>query len=289
MTEDGSASASLEALRNEIDSIDGEIHRLIRRRAEVVEALGALKQANGPSLALRPGREAQVLRRLVATHTGRFPTAALLSLWRTMMAGFLRMQQPVEVCVAAPDLALWDQVRIHFGGEMPITAVASSQDALAALDQAGPRIAVLQPPAPDDCWWRLLAQGGPMVIARLPFFYRRNQNLPHAYVVALAAPEPSGDDVTWLRLAGGAAALDHLVVEGAGHAGLELSTVAAYNPTEPRTPASWLVAVSRFMAADDEALNRLKNQALANGVEVERVGCFARPIELPGSDQGRNP
>ena len=91
---------SLDSLRQEIDAIDTELHGLIRRRAEVVGHISATKPTGG--LALRPGREAQVLRKRLATHDGQFPSAAVYRMWREMMSAFTFIQTPglkIAICL----------------------------------------------------------------------------------------------------------------------------------------------------------------------------------------------
>src|SRR5262245_2532958 len=83
-------SPSLEELRQEIDAIDGELHGLIRRRAGLVGRIQAAKPNGG--LAIRPGREARVLRQRIAAHDGDFPPAAIYRMWREMMSAFALMQ-----------------------------------------------------------------------------------------------------------------------------------------------------------------------------------------------------
>ena len=80
----------LDQLRREIDAIDDDLHRLIIRRSEVVGRIALAKASNGGggTVALRPGREAVVLRRLLERHTGPFPAAALVRLWRELMGAF---------------------------------------------------------------------------------------------------------------------------------------------------------------------------------------------------------
>ena len=58
---------SLAALRAEIDRMDDALHDLLMRRAEVVAQVGAL-HAKG-RVPLRPGREASIVRRLLAGTT----------------------------------------------------------------------------------------------------------------------------------------------------------------------------------------------------------------------------
>ena len=92
---------SLDALRREIDRIDDEIHDLLMRRAAVA---GEIRRSKGPDNGsyLRLGREAAILRRLVARHSGSFPKPALVRIWREIMAALTQLQGPFSVAVFAP-------------------------------------------------------------------------------------------------------------------------------------------------------------------------------------------
>src|SRR5438445_8680124 len=85
-------SPNLDNLRQEIDVIDGNLHGLIRRRAELVDRITAAKPNGG--LAIRPGREATILRQRLASHAGPFPATAVYRMWREMMSSFALMQTP---------------------------------------------------------------------------------------------------------------------------------------------------------------------------------------------------
>src|SRR5260370_23500512 len=79
-----SSKPTLDELRRQIDAIDDQVHDLLMRRTEIVEAIGREKK-DGRVPAFRPGREVVILRRLVARHAGRFPAAALVRMWRGML------------------------------------------------------------------------------------------------------------------------------------------------------------------------------------------------------------
>src|SRR6185437_12724944 len=81
-----SRTVPLEDLRRRIDEIDDQIHDLLMRRAELVEAIGNSKKSENAPV-LRPGREARILRRLVARHRGRLPRSVLVRLWRELLSG----------------------------------------------------------------------------------------------------------------------------------------------------------------------------------------------------------
>jgi len=90
----------LAELRREIDRIDSALLSLVVERRGVSERIGARKGDGGR--ALRPGREAAVLRRLVDEAAGGVPTEALVRVWREIFALSIRAQGPFAVEVCAP-------------------------------------------------------------------------------------------------------------------------------------------------------------------------------------------
>ena len=193
---------NLDSLRQEIDAIDGELHGLIRRRADLVGRISAAKPPGG--LALRPGREAQVMRQRLATHEGPFPPTAVYRMWREMMSAFTLMQTPelkVAICRPADQPGYWDLARDHFGCQMPFVAYDTPAQVLAAVRANPTTIGVVPAPIESDTapWWPLLAGGDPTlpnVVARLPFLAMPNARARgiSALVLARIEPEDSGDD-----------------------------------------------------------------------------------------------
>ena len=121
-----SPNPSLDLLRQEIDAIDIAIHDLIVKRGTIVEDIRKIKKRAGP--ALRPGREAAIMRGLAAKHQGPFPLGALVCLWREMMGGFTHMQQPFSAAVYAPSgNDAWVQVaRDQYGSLTPLARFPSA-------------------------------------------------------------------------------------------------------------------------------------------------------------------
>ena len=89
---------SLDELRRRIDQLDEAMHDVIMQRAEVVAAVARLKQADGAP-PLRPGREAQILRRLLVRHHGPFPRAMLARIWRELLSGTIAIQTEMHIAV----------------------------------------------------------------------------------------------------------------------------------------------------------------------------------------------
>jgi chorismate mutase/prephenate dehydratase len=192
----------LNALRQEIDLIDGDLHKLIRRRASLVGEIAAAKPSGG--LALRPGREAKVLRQRLALHDGAFPAAAVYRMWREMMSAFALMQTPalkIAVCRPPDQPGYWDLARDHFGCQVPLLAYESPGQVLAEVRTNPTTVGVVPAPIETDTapWWPLLASGEPTlpnVVARLPFLVMPNARARgiSALVLARIEPEESGED-----------------------------------------------------------------------------------------------
>src|SRR5712691_5159952 len=195
-------SPSLDSLRQEIDAIDGELHGLVRRRAALVDRISAAKPGGG--LALRPGREALVMRQRLATHQGPFPPTAVYRMWREMMCAFTLMQTPdlkIAVCRPADQPGYWDLARDHFGCQIPLVGFESPAQVLAEVRTSPTTVGVVPAPGEADTtpWWPLLASGEstlPNVVARLPFLAMPNARARgiSALVLARIEPEESGDD-----------------------------------------------------------------------------------------------
>ncbi|WP_431304389.1 chorismate mutase [Sediminicoccus sp. BL-A-41-H5] len=192
---------TLEALRAEINSLDDAMHDLLMRRAEVVHRLGA-SQAKPAGTVLRPGREAAILRRLLARHSGPLPRPALVRLWRELFASSVAQQGNFSVALPA-DPALARLAAEHFGVTTPQRQHPSLGAALAALGHREASIAVLPWPRESDNaaeeWWTRFDAAHLSVIARLPFVSDREPPL-EAAVIGLHPADPSGRDATLLRV-----------------------------------------------------------------------------------------
>ena len=62
-------ASELDAIRQDIDRIDADMHRLLIERSGVIDRLIAIKQRQGGGSAFRPGREASMLPRLTSSLT----------------------------------------------------------------------------------------------------------------------------------------------------------------------------------------------------------------------------
>ncbi len=199
-------SPALEDLRAEIDRIDDQIHDLLMQRALVAESVRTLKEDE--RVKIRPGREATMLYRLAARHSGAFPKQAMLRIWREIISGTLAIEGPFFVAVQTPGNSngYMDLARDHYGTFTYLNRHESSAAVIDAVDQGDASVGILPFPQRDatDSWWRYLASSGaqaPKVIARLPFIGETNAlgaNLD-ALVISTAQPAETGRDVSLFK------------------------------------------------------------------------------------------
>lgn len=193
-----SAAPSLDEVRGRIDAIDGELLRLLDERAALAKAVAEAKAAagQGSRLGLRPAREAEILRRLLAEPREGATASLIVRVWREMIAESLRLQGPFHLTVwggrdpgRASELA-----RLRFGAAPPLRQVEKAEDAIAAAKApGGVAVAAL---TRDSAWWgRLLAEPRLKVFAALPCLAAWGPM--SALAVGDVDVEPTGDDRTF--------------------------------------------------------------------------------------------
>lgn len=281
------SSKALDELRREIDQIDDSIHDLLMRRAKVVERIGAAKGGSG--IFLRPGREAVILRRLVARHTGSFPIQVIVRMWREMIAALTRLQGPFAVAVYAPEdrRGFWDVARDHFGSVVPMTAVNSPVAAVRAVSEGTATVGIVPYPAEDDGdpWWRHLVNGDartPRVVARLPFCGRGNARGEDRDAVAIARipNEPTGDDRTLLGVELGGDLSRGRMKDMLEAAGLPPTGFCSWHNRDAAGHSVHLVEIADFVDAQDPRLQAFVERLGDIPARVNTVGGYAVPLRI---------
>src|SRR5215472_16056979 len=198
--------SDLAELRHRLDEIDDKVHDLLIERAEIISMVAASKR-DGRLAAFQPGREAQIIRRLVGRHHGDFPVATLVRMWREMLAATVRLQTPFAVAVFAPieSQGFWDLARDQYGSSTPMAAYRSIGQVIRAVSERQASVGILPMPQEGeaDPWWRHLVsndENAPRVVARLPFGARGNARSDRADALAIGrgAQQETGGDRTFL-------------------------------------------------------------------------------------------
>jgi chorismate mutase len=276
-------SPSLDSLRQEIDAIDNELHAMVRRRADLVDRISAAKPPGG--LALRPGREAQVMRQRLATHKGPFPSTAIYRMWREMMCAFTLMQTPdlkIAICRPADQPGYWDLARDHFGCQIPFVANDTPAQVLAAVRANPSTIGVVPTPIESDAtpWWPLLAGRDatlPNVVARLPFLDMPNARARgiSAFVLARMEPEDSGDDRTLISVEAANGLSRNRIAGALAKVGLPAFTSALDQVAGG--VHHYLVELPGVLADGDERLHELGTALELTSGRVAAIGAYAVP------------
>ena len=277
---------SLAALRAELDGLDDQLHDILVRRSGVVERIGALGVKG--RVPLRPGREAVILRRLLARHAGPFPRAGIVRVWRELISAFTAQQRPVliTVCEADGGPELLAAAREQFGALTPMRVHRSPAQAIREVSAGLATAAVLPLPAegeaPAAAWWTaLLHADDPRihVVARLPFWAARPEGTPkaQALVVAAGPPDPSGADRSLLGLELPLDVSRARLSAALAAAGLQAGPVILRR--DPGAAAQALADVEGFVTDADPRLAALQSVLRPPIV----LGAYAIPIQEPAA------
>lgn len=193
-------TSDLTVLRDEIDRIDLAMHELLMERGRIIDHLIEIKTKQGGGSAFRPGREAQVMRRLAERHKGLLPLDTAESIWRIIIATFTYVQSnfSIHVDVSAGDAPVRDSARFHFGFTVPYCAHENARAVIAAVAASNGDLGMVRIVAgmQEGAWWKALeGENAPKIIARLPFVERPDHpaGLP-VFTLALPLNEAAARD-----------------------------------------------------------------------------------------------
>lgn len=274
--------SSLVALRQQIDGIDDALHDLLMQRAAIA---GQVAQSKNGGPVWRPSREAQVLRRLMERHDGRFPRATVVQIWREIMSAMVRLQGEFAVAVYATETyrTCRDLARDHFGGETPIALYSSMRAVLTAVQDGSASVGVL--PLPEDSedapWWPILAgMSGerPMVSAKLPFAPAPPGSGDSALCVARIQPEQSGSDRSLFALRTTPEVSRARLNDAIAASGIKPRQLIGRGTSLDNTSV-FLAELEGFAGPDDARMMRLTEPKSGIAETAVFLGVYATPFE----------
>lgn len=105
----------MEELRRGIDEVDGELVRLLDRRARLARQIGEFKHARGMH-AYAPDRERKVFDRVRSLSEGDFPVRGLESVFREIISSSISLEAPLKVAYLGPEATFTQEAaRRSFG------------------------------------------------------------------------------------------------------------------------------------------------------------------------------
>lgn len=108
--------ALLNQVREDIDSIDTEIQKLIVQRAEKIKDISRIKKQESDAIFYRPEREAAVLKKIMSRDCGALPAKEMAKIFREIMSACLAFQKPMQIAFLGPT-GTFSQIaaKKHFG------------------------------------------------------------------------------------------------------------------------------------------------------------------------------
>lgn len=122
---------SLAAVRERIDAIDREIHRLLNERARCALEVAEIKLAepgDEPPVFYRPEREAQILARVKAENTGPLSDRDVARLFREIISCCLNLEQPLTIAYLGPPGTYTESAAVTQFGHFARTRAMGSID-----------------------------------------------------------------------------------------------------------------------------------------------------------------
>ncbi len=292
------SEASLADVRDRIDAIDDRLHGLLMERTSLVQSVVDVK--SGTALPVyRPGREAEILRRLVERHEGEFPMVPLTLIWRQIISASLGLQGDFVVAVYAADESdpRCEIAETHFGAATPFSLHGTVTGVFIAVTQGDASVGVLPFPADgqETPWWPRLVQyaqgakggGRPTIVARLPFVPpRRLSGAGHdSLVIAMQAPEPTDRDRSFIVVRAGEDTSRARVHGAFQSRGLESRLTLTHSDEMDPEAALFLLEVDGFVANGDARIAAIAEEIA--GAEVRVLGAYAEPFAASEVDPRR--
>jgi chorismate mutase/prephenate dehydratase len=202
-------SEELNTIREQIDSIDNQVHDLLMQRASLVSSVAAAKLKGGLQI-VQPAREARMIRRLLRRHSGPLPQATIVRIWRELVGSVSLLQTGLTVAVSATEAQslFWDMAKNYFGSSVPMKKIAGNPHTLAALREDEVSFAVLSWPEVEDNnpWWTFLFDphsSDISIICALPYGAEKKQErAPQSKAVIISKIEfrASDEDATFIGI-----------------------------------------------------------------------------------------
>lgn len=123
-----SEKITLEQLRQQIDSLDENIQKLLSARARCAQQVAEVKKVEDPAATVfyRPEREAQVLQKVMARNEGPLHPEEMARLFREIMSACLALEHPMKIAFLGPAGTFTQTAALkHFGHSVATVPLAT--------------------------------------------------------------------------------------------------------------------------------------------------------------------
>lgn len=197
---------TLEELREEIDEIDTELHNLLERRIKIGQEVATAKKVNS-GFNLRPGREAQILRRLISRSTPPLSATSIYRIWREILSANLNQQTQINAAVYLPSRDYYNLAQDYCGSSSKIIEFSMFEEVLDQITKGEAHIGMV-PGFWDNldgrCWDKFVEvseENNLKVISVVPIIKRQGATKSLA-MIAKQKAEETGDDSSLFAIKG---------------------------------------------------------------------------------------
>ena len=125
----------LAKIRDEIDSLDEKVVKLLNARLTLAQQIGELKRGNRGRIYVAE-READVLRRVQVVNKGPLKPAAVQAIYREIMSAALALEKPLVIAYLGPEATNTHQAALKkFGASVDYRPMQSVADVFAAVEK----------------------------------------------------------------------------------------------------------------------------------------------------------
>lgn len=287
----------LETLRNSIDRIDDRLIKLLAERNDVVKQVGRLKARRGDGHSIiRPGREADMIRRIVEKGGAGFSSAALALMWRLIISSAINIEEDPKISsFSLPNNreAYWLS-REYFGAFTPIVEHPTTAEVLADVLRRKATVGVV--PLKDESnsqpWWSRLSaeQNPPHVFAKLPFVQMAPSDKPVLVAIGYVVPEATEEDESLWVLKAPETVIFSWLEPLLKEAGIAFAVEANSRMLHVTTYQHYLLRIPGFADKKDERITQFIKRANDEfGTETASIymnflGSYATPIRFDMAD-----
>lgn len=126
--------AEMDELRRGIDEVDGELVRLLDRRARLARRIGEIKLAKGLH-AYAPDRERKVFDRVTSLSEGDFPRRGLESVFREIISSSISLEAPLKISYLGPEATFTQEAaRRSFGRSVELEPQSTVAEVFARVE-----------------------------------------------------------------------------------------------------------------------------------------------------------
>lgn len=283
---------TLASHREAIDALDDRIITLLSKRSTIVEKVGQLKHkmARDDSF-IRPGREAEIVRRIIRNTESHLSRPAMGLIWRLIIASSINIEETVSIAsLSSPesDECYW-VAREHFGAFTSNQRLPTCAEILREVVSKQVTVGVL--PLFDrvsmPSWWcrAVEEKKQPYVFARLPFVRLAPSAKPPIVAIGHVTPERTRHDTSLWVIKMDEAQPFETALLALRKTKIEFEVLEHCRVIANPTLRYHLISVSGFLDNQSVEMQRFRQKAnaantMSTKVQVFFLGAYANPIDI---------